>query len=80
MRRFNRALGELNVVLAALAIGLTILDVTCFIAFTAIAEIRRPNQPARQVQLSLPKSWPEWFQPPLTPELTSAALRTAESP
>jgi hypothetical protein len=80
MRRFDRAVGQINVVLAALAIGLAVLDVTCLIALTAIAEVKRANHPARQVELSFSQARPEWFQLPPTPALTNAAMRTADVP
>jgi len=66
-RRLDRALGEINVVLVALTIGLAVLDATCFVAFTAIAEIRRANGSSQQVQLSVSQAWPEWLQFPPTP-------------
>ena len=70
-RRLDRALGEINVVLVALAIGLAVLDITCFVAFTATAEIRRAHGSSQQAQLSV-QAWPEWLPFPQTPALASA--------
>ena len=44
LRRLDRAFGEINVFLLALAIGIAALDVTCFITLRASAEIARANQ------------------------------------
>jgi len=66
-QRLDRALGEINVLLVALAIGLAVLDATCFVAFTTIAEIRRANGSSQQVRLSVPQSRPQWLQFPPTP-------------
>jgi hypothetical protein len=41
MRRLDRAFGEINVVLLALAIGLAALDFTCFVTLRGTAEIAR---------------------------------------
>lgn len=71
-RRLDRALGEINVVLAALAIGLAILDVTCLFALTAAAEIRQAHSSSQQVQPALSQAWPEWLQFPPTPAVASA--------
>jgi hypothetical protein len=71
-RRLDRALGEVNIVLAALAIGLAILDLICLFAFTATAEIRRAHGPSQQVQPSLSQAWPEWLPFPPTPAMASA--------
>ena len=53
-RRLDRALGEINVALVAVAIGLAVLDVTCLLAFTATTEIRRAHGTGQQPQLSAP--------------------------
>jgi hypothetical protein len=71
-RRLDRALGEINVVLTALAIGLAVLDITCLFAFTATAEIRRAYSSSQQVQPSLSQAWPEWLPFPPTPAMASA--------
>lgn len=71
-RRLDRALGEINVVLVALAIGLAVLDITCFVAFTANAEIRRAHGSSQEVQLSVQQAWPAWLPFPQTPALASA--------
>jgi len=55
-RRLDRTLGEINVVLMALAIGLAVLDATCLVAFTATTEIRRAHGTSQQVQLSAPQA------------------------
>ena len=39
--RLNRVLGEINVVLIVIAIGLAVLDFTCFVTLTASTEIMR---------------------------------------
>jgi hypothetical protein len=44
MRRLNRVFGEINVFLLAVAIGLAVLDFTCFVALSASAEIARVEQ------------------------------------
>jgi hypothetical protein len=41
MRRLNRVFGEINVVLLAIAIGLTELEATCLVALRASAEMAR---------------------------------------
>jgi len=71
-RRLDRVLGEINVVLVALAIGLAVLDITCFVAFTANAEIRRAHGSSQEVQLSVQQAWPAWLPFPQTPALASA--------
>ena len=71
-RRLDRAFGEINIVLAALAIGLATLDITCLFAFTATAEIRRAYSSSQQVQPSLSQAWPEWLPFPPTPAMASA--------
>ena len=65
-RRLDRALGEINVVLVALVIGLAVLDIGCFVAFTATTEIRRAHSSSHEVRPSLSQAWPEWlpFPPP----------------
>ena len=52
LRRLNRVFGELNVVLLAVAIGLAVLDFTCFVSLNtsaaiARAETSRPRPPER---------------------------------
>jgi hypothetical protein len=71
-RRIDRTLGEINVVLVALAIGLAVLDTTCFVAFTAAGEIRRAHGWSQQVRPSLSQAWPEWLPFPSTPAMPSA--------
>jgi hypothetical protein len=71
-RRLDRALGEINVVLVALAIGLAVLDITCFVAFIGTGEIRRAHTSIQQVQPPLSHAWPEWLPFPQTPALASA--------
>lgn len=41
LRRLNRVFGEVNIVLVAIAIGLAVLDFTCFLTLRASAEISR---------------------------------------
>ena len=41
MPRLNRIFSEINIVLVAIAIGLAVLDFTCFVALTAFREISR---------------------------------------
>jgi hypothetical protein len=43
IRRLDRVLGEINIVLLALAIGLAALDATCFVAFRLTSEVLRPQ-------------------------------------
>ena len=71
-RRIDRTLGEINVVLVALTIGLAVLDTTCFVAFTAAGEIRRAHGWSQQVRPSLSQAWPEWLPFPSTPAMPSA--------
>jgi hypothetical protein len=54
LRRFDRALGELNVFLTALAIGLALLDLTCFYGLT----VGRPLMTALNVQAPQGAAWP----------------------
>ena len=64
-QRLDCALGEINVVLVALVIGLAVLDIGCFFALTA-TEIRRAHSSSHEVQPSLSQAWPVWlpFPPP----------------
>jgi hypothetical protein len=71
-RRLDRALGEINVALVAVAIGLAVLDVTCLLAITATTEIRRAHGTSQQPQLSAPRAWPEWLPFPPTLALPPA--------
>jgi hypothetical protein len=41
--RFNRVLGDINIILFAVAIGLVVLDLTCFVGFRVASELTRPN-------------------------------------
>lgn len=54
LRRFDRALGELNVFLTALAIGLALLDLTCFYGVT----VGRPLTTALNAQMPQGAAWP----------------------
>ena len=47
LRRLNRMLGEISVLLTAVAVGLAVLDFTCFLALKVSAEIARPQFGAR---------------------------------
>lgn len=80
MRRLNRALGEINVFLVALAIGLAVLDATCFVTLTITAAIREENLSQRNGQPSISQAWPEWFQLPSTPVLASTKMQTRDPP
>jgi hypothetical protein len=42
-RRLNHTFEEINVILLAFAIGLVVLDVTCFVMLRASAEIAWPR-------------------------------------
>jgi hypothetical protein len=56
LRRLNRILGELNVLLTAVAVGLAVLDFTCFVALRVSAEIGRSQfavRPPEQVMSSV---------------------------
>ena len=56
LRRLNRMLGEINVLLTAVAVGLAVLDFTCFLALRISAEIGRSQfwaRPAEQVMPSV---------------------------
>jgi hypothetical protein len=44
MQKLNRLLGEMNVFLCAVAIGLTVLDFTCFMTLTLSTEVKRAEQ------------------------------------
>src|SRR6266567_3280464 len=44
IRRLDRVLGEINAFLVAVAIGLAVLDATCFAALSASTEIARTRQ------------------------------------
>jgi hypothetical protein len=44
IRRLDRVLGEINASLVAVAIGLVVLDATCFAALSASTEIARTRQ------------------------------------
>jgi hypothetical protein len=46
MQKLNRLLDEMNVFLCAVAIGLAVLDFTCFMTLTLSAEIKRSEQSA----------------------------------
>jgi hypothetical protein len=46
LRRLDRAFSDLNAILLALAIGLALLDFTCFIGMATFSEIRRAEQSA----------------------------------
>jgi hypothetical protein len=51
LRRLDRMLGEINVLLTAVAVGLAVLDFTCFVALRVSAEIGRSQfgvRPAEQ--------------------------------
>ena len=47
LQRLNRMLGELNVLLTAVAVGLAVIDFTCFLALRVSAEIARSQFGAR---------------------------------
>ena len=52
LRRLNHILGEINVLLTAVAVGLAVLDFTCFVALRVSAEIGRSRfgvNPAERV-------------------------------
>ena len=56
LRRLNRILGEINVLLTAVVVGLAVLDFTCFLALRVTAEIARSQfavKPAEQVMPSV---------------------------
>lgn len=42
-KRLNRVLGEINVVLLAVAIGLAVLDLTCFVTLQVSMEMPHPE-------------------------------------
>lgn len=54
LRRLNRMLGELNVLLTAVAVGLAVLDFTCFLALRVSAEIGRSQFWARPPEQVMP--------------------------
>ena len=54
LRRLNRMLGEINVLLTAVAVGLAVLDFTCFLALRLSAEIARSQFEARPPEQVLP--------------------------
>jgi len=54
MRRLNRVFGEINVFLLAVAIGLAVLDATCFVALSASTEIARAQH--SPISAALPPS------------------------
>jgi len=80
MRRLNRALGEINVFLVVLAIGLAVLDATCFVTLTITAVIRQENLSPRNRQPSSSEAWPAWFQVPPTPVMVSTKMQTRDPP
>ena len=45
-RSFDRLVGELNVALCAIAIGLAVLDFTCFVTLRTIVEVKRAEHAA----------------------------------
>ena len=45
-QRLDRVFADLNAVLVALAIGLAVLDFTCFVGLASFAEITRAEQNA----------------------------------
>ena len=49
LRRLNRILGEINVLLTAVVVGLAVLDFTCFVALRVSAEIGRSQFGVRSV-------------------------------
>ena len=49
LRRLNHMLGEINVLLTALAVRLALLDFTCFVALRVSAEIGRSQFGVRSV-------------------------------
>ena len=54
LRRLNRMLGEINVLLTAVAVGLAVLDFTCFLALRLSAEIARSQFGARPPEQVMP--------------------------
>ena len=54
LRRLNHMLGEINVLLTAVAVGLAVLDFTCFVALRVSAEIGRPQFGVRAVEQVMP--------------------------
>ena len=54
LRRLNRMPGEINVVLTAVAVGLAVLDFTCFLALRLSAEIARSQFGARPPEQVMP--------------------------
>ena len=56
LRRLDRMLGEINVLLTAVVVGLAVLDFTCFLALKVSAEIARSQfgaKPSEQVMRSV---------------------------
>jgi hypothetical protein len=59
LRRLNHILGEMNVLLTAVAVGLAVLDFTCFVALRVSADIGTATirvKPAEQVMPSVSQS------------------------
>ena len=54
LRRLNRMLEEINVLLTAVAVGLAVLDFTCFLALRVSAEIARSQFGARPPEQVMP--------------------------
>ena len=54
LRRLNRMLGEINVLLTAVAVGLAVLDFTSFLALRVSAEIARSQFGARPLEQVMP--------------------------
>ena len=53
-RRIDGVLGHLNAALLAIAIGLALLDFTCFLGMMSLTEIRRAEQNAFLMQEARP--------------------------
>ncbi|MGC2413210.1 MAG: hypothetical protein WA459_11010 [Stellaceae bacterium] len=62
MRRLNRVFGEINVFLLAVAIGLAVLDLTCFVALSTSTEIARSQHSPISAAPSPPTSDSVAFQ------------------
>ena len=54
LRRLDRMLGEINVLLTAVVVGLAVLDFTCFLALKVSAEIARAQFGARPLEQVTP--------------------------
>ena len=54
LRRLNHMLGEINVLLMAVAVGLAVLDFTCFVALRVSAEIGRSQFGVRPAEQAMP--------------------------